>query len=207
MPSSRFGNREKSLEVLRVPQVRLIAACYALYMGGYLGAIGYLPTHLIQAQGLSPEAAGALMSLGPWCFTLGSLVLPTLSDKLGRRRPVYLSGMLVGGLALFGASVAHGAPVGLSIAVFGLGTGVVGLLFVIPVESPRVGARLAASAVGAITAAGFLGGFVSPNVGMPLVAVSPVLGFGFWAGCFAASALLILRVSETGPGSDRGSSG
>lgn len=186
------------LEVLRVRQVRLLALCYALYMGGYLGAIGYLPTHLTTTQGLSPEAAGALMSLGPWSFTLGSLILPTLSDRIGRRRLVYLPGMLIGGLALFAASNATGVPLGIAIAGLGLGTGVVGLLFVIPVESGEVGERLAASAVGIITAAGFLGGFLSPLIGMPLVQSNAPLGFGFWALCFAASALLILRVRETG---------
>ncbi len=186
------------LEVLRVPQVRLVALCYALYMGGYLGAVGYLPTHLTTTQGLSPEAAGALMSLGPWSFTLGSMILPTLSDRIGRRRLVYLPGMLLGGLALFAASNATGVPLGIAIAGLGLGTGVVGLLFVIPVESEGVGERLAGSAVGIITAAGFLGGFISPLVGMPLVQSNASLGFGFWTLCFAASALLILRVKETG---------
>jgi nitrate/nitrite transporter NarK len=193
-PSATFS----LLDVLRVRQVRLVALCYALYMGGYLGAVGYLPTHLTTAQGLSPEAAGALMSLGPWSFTVGSMVLPTLSDRVGRRRLVYLPGMLAGGLALFAASLLTGAPLGVSIAILGLGTGVVGLLFVIPVESEGVGDALAASAVGIITAAGFLGGFLSPLIGMPLVQWNTTLGFGFWTACFIASALTILAVRETG---------
>jgi ACS family hexuronate transporter-like MFS transporter len=172
-------------------------------MGGYLGAVGYLPTHLTTAQALTPEAAGALMSLGPWCFTLGSMVLPTVSDRVGLRRPVYLPGMLFGGACLFAASLVTGAPLGLAIAGLGLGTGVVGLLFVIPVEAEGVGERHAASAVGAITSAGFAGGFLSPLIGMPLVGWSAPVGFGFWALCFAAAALLILRVAETGPGSRR----
>jgi MFS family permease len=138
------------------------------------------------------------MSLGPWSFTLGSMILPTLSDRIGRRRLVYLPGMLLGGLALFAASNATGIPLGIAIAGLGLGTGVVGLLFVIPVESEGVGERLAGSAVGIITAAGFLGGFISPLLGMPLVQSNATVGFGFWTLCFAASALLILRVQETG---------
>jgi len=202
-PAAASGAAGSLLEVLRVPQVRWVAASYALYMGGYLGAVGYLPTHLATHQGLSPAAAGAMMSLGPWCFTLGSLVLPTLSDRIGRRRSVYLPGMLAGGAALFAASQLEGAGVAACIAALGLGTGVVGLLFVIPIESEGVGERLAASAVGAITSAGFLGGFVSPLVGMPLVERNATLGFAVWAACFAAAALLILCVRETGPGSRR----
>jgi hypothetical protein len=90
----------------------------------------------------------------------------------------------------------------LAIAGLGLGTGVVGLLFVIPVESEGVGEGLAGTAVGGITAAGFLGGFISPLLGMPLVGFDSTLGFGFWTLCFAASAFLILRVRETGPAAD-----
>ena len=52
--------------------------------------------------------------------------------------------------------------------------------------------------VGLITTAGFLGGFVSPLVGMPLVESNATVGFGFWTACFAASAFLILAVRETG---------
>ena len=192
------GPSASLLDVLRVPEVRWIALCYALYMGGYLGAVGYLPTHLTTSQGLSPEAAGAMMSLGPWLFVAGSLLLPTLSDRVGRRRLVYLPGMLLGGLALFAATMLTGGAVGVAIACLGFGTGVVGLLFVIPVESEGVGEHLAGSAVGLITTAGFLGGFVSPLVGMPLVESNATVGFGFWTACFAASAFLILAVRETG---------
>lgn len=186
------------LRVVRVRDVPVLALCYLLYMGGYLGAVGYLPTYFQTAQGMSAEAAGALMSLGPWSFVVGSLLLPTLSDRLGLRRIVYLPGMLIGGLALLAASYAFGAPLVAAIIALGFGTGVVALLFVIPVELEGVGESLAGSAVGLETSAGFLGGVLSPIVGMALVATLPVMGFAFWAACFVASALLILAVRETG---------
>ena len=138
------------------------------------------------------------MSLGPWSFILGSLLLPTLSDRIGLRRAVYLPGMLVGGLGMFAATLALGTPLALAIVAFGFGTGVVGLLFVITVELEEVGESGAGSAVGVETTAGFLGGFLSPVVGMTLVASVPVLGFGFWLACFVGSAVLILAVRETG---------
>ncbi len=187
------------LQVLRVREVRLLALCYLLYMGGYLGAVGYLPTYFQTAHGMSAEAAGRLMSLGPWSFIVGSLVLPTLSDRIGLRRAVYLAGMLAGGLGLLAAAYVLGVPLALAIVVLGFGTGVVALLFVIPVELADVGESLAGSAVGVETTAGFLGGSLSPLIGMSLVATAPLLGFGFWTACFVASAVLILAVSETGP--------
>lgn len=191
--TAALGLREIT-SVLAIREVRIVALCYALYMGGYLGAIGYLPTHLVAANGMSREAAGAMISLGPWSFVVGSLLLPTLSDRLGMRRAVYLAGMLVGGLGLFGAYFATGAALGACIVLLGFGTGVVGLLFVMPVESPEVGASRAGSAIGAATAAGFLGGFLSPLVGMSLIAQNSMIGFGFFASCIIASSVLVLAM-------------
>jgi len=189
--------------VMRIRDIRLLALCYLLYVGGYLGAIGYLPLPFVREQGMSPEAAGVLMSLGPWSFIAGSLLLPTLSDRLGLRRVVYLPGMLVGGLALLATCYALGLS--LAVAMVGLGfcTGVVGLLFAIPAEMRGVGESLAGSAVGVVTTAGFLGGFLSPQIGMALAARGVELGFFFWTLCFIASALLILTVGETGPRAQR----
>lgn len=184
---------------LRVREVRLVALCYLLYVAGYLGAIGYLPTYFAEEQGMSPSAAGAVVSLGPWSFIAGSLLLPTLSDRIGLRRRVYLPGMLAAGLALFAAAHVLGASLAFAMATLGFASGVVALLFVIPVETEGIGQELAGSAVGVTTTAGFLGGALSPPIGMALVGASPVLGFGFWALCFAASALLVLAVRETGP--------
>ena len=185
--------------MLRVRDIRLLAACYMLYMGGYLGAIGYLPTYLGSDQGMSAGAVGMVVSLGPWSFMLGSMLLPTLSDRVGLRRRIFGPGMFVAGLAVFGAAYALGAPLAVCLVVWGFSSGVVAILFVIPVELEEVGQSLAGSAVGAMTMAGFLGGFLSPVIGMALVRISPGLGFGFWMLCFAASALLILAVRETGP--------
>ena len=195
------------LRVVRVRDVSLLALCYMLYMGGFLGAVGYLPTYFQIDRGMSAAAAGALMSLGAWSFILSSLLLPTLSDRIGLRRAVYLPGMLVGGLGMFAATLALGTPLALAIVAFGFGTGVVGLIFVITVELEEVGESGAGSAVGVETSAGFLGGFLSPVVGMTLVASVPVLGFGFWLVCFLGSAVLILAVRETGPRVARARSG
>jgi MFS family permease len=206
-PGSPGGGRESAPprllssigRALRIRDLRRLAICYLLYVGGYLGAIGYLPVHFVRGQGITPEAAGLLMSLGPWSFIVGSLLLPTLSDRLGLRRAVYLPGMLGGALALLSTCWALGLP--LAVAMVGLGfcTGVVGLVFAMPAEMEGVGEGLAGSAVGVVMTAGFLGGFLSPQIGMALVASGVELGFFFWTLCFIASALLILAVRETGP--------
>ena len=54
------------------------------------------------------------------------------------------------------------------------------------------------SAAGVATTAGFLGGLLSTWIGVQLAQREAALGFGFWAASLIASALLILRVRETG---------
>ena len=184
--------------VIRVREVRLLALCYALYMAGYLGAIGVLPTYFTTAKGMAPETAGAIVALGPWSFIVGSLVLPVLSDRLGLRRSVYLPAMLTAGVALFAATWATSTSLGLAVVVLGFASGAVALLFVMPIELPEVGPELGGSAIGVITMAGFVGGAVSPLIGVPLVAASPVAGFGFFAVGFVSSSLLVLAIRETG---------
>jgi nitrate/nitrite transporter NarK len=174
-------------DVARVGDVRWIALCYGLYLGGYLGAIGYLPL------------VGSALALGPWAFLLGSLLLPTLSDRLGRRRPIYLVGMAVGGIALLAAALTVERALAGSMFALGFSTAAVALLFVIPVELPEVGPGRAASAAGLATTAGFLGGLLSSWLGVQLAQHGAALGFGFWAASLIASAFLILRVRETGP--------
>ena len=82
---------------------------------------------------------------------------------------------------------------------WGFAAGVVPLLFVVPLEMPGVGPALGGAAVGMALTAGFLGGFISPLIGMQLVGIHPLLGFAFWGSCYAAAGLLFLRLRETGP--------
>jgi nitrate/nitrite transporter NarK len=184
--------------VLRVRDMRLIALCNFFYFGAYLGVVGYLPTYFTTVQGMSVQAAGGVATVGAWSFIAGAILLPTLSDRIGRRKLVYVAGILANGIVVFSEAYLLGVPLALAAMTWGLVAGAVVLLFVVPVELPEVGPALAASATGVINAAGFGGGVVLPLVGMLLVRVTPVLGFAFWAACYVASALLFTAVRETG---------
>jgi hypothetical protein len=82
---------------------------------------------------------------------------------------------------------------------WGLAAGVVAILFVVPLELAGVGPAYAGSALGLALTAGFAGGFISPVVGSTLASTTPLAGIGFWAACYAGSALLFLLLPETGP--------
>ncbi len=186
-------------QVVGVRDVWILAACYLLFLGGYLGAYGYAPTYLQQHQGLSAGRAGLMISLVLWGFVAGALVLPSWSDRIGVRRTVFAPAMVIAGGMLFGAALPSGPSLAGVMLGWGLAAGVVPLLFVVPLEMPGVGPSLGGAAIGMALTAGFLGGFLSPLIGVPLVSIHPLLGFAFWASCYAASGLLFLSLRETGP--------
>lgn len=185
--------------VLRIRDVWILALCYLLFLGGYIGVVGYLPTYLVTVQGLAPAAAGLMLTVLLGAYLCGSLFLPALSDRIGLRRTLYVPGIALSAAMAFASALVTGAPLVLVMAVWGLAAGVIALVFAVPLELPAVGPALAGSAVGTIVMAGFVGGFVSPLVGLALVEVDPLYGFAFWAGCYLLSALLFLALPETGP--------
>jgi len=189
--------------VVRVRDVWILATCYLLFLGGYLGIYGYIPTYLVQEQGLRPETAGLMVSLVLWGFVGGALILPSMSDRIGLRRSVFAPAMVFAGALAFAASLPTGLGLAGVMLVWGLAAGVIPLLFVVPLELPGVGPGLGGAAIGMALTAGFLGGFLSPLIGMPLVAIHPLLGFAFWGSCYAAAGLLFLKLRETGPRAQR----
>jgi nitrate/nitrite transporter NarK len=188
---------------LRIREVWLLAASYFFFLAGYLGVVSYLPAYLTSARGLTPAEAGGVLTVVLVSYVAGSLLLPGLSDRLGLRRAVYVPGILLAGVMLYASSAATGVALFGVAIVWGLAAGVIALVFAVPLELPRVGPALAGSAIGATLMAGFLGGFISPVVGIEIAEHSPAAAFGFWAGCYGASALLFALLPETGPAAHR----
>jgi nitrate/nitrite transporter NarK len=206
-PSAATGARAGLAAVLRVRDVWILAACYLLFLGGYIGVVGYLPTYLATVQGLAPARAGLMLTVLLGAYVAGSLTLPAFSDRLGLRRRVYAPGMLVCAAMLLASAFASGASLVGVMAVWGLAAGVVAILFAVPLELPAVGPALAGSAVGAALMAGFVGGFLSPMIGLALAERRPLFGFLFWGGCYALSGLLFLTLPETGARARRATAG
>jgi len=185
--------------VLQVKDVWIVAGCYFLFLGGYIGLIGYAPTYFVTVQGMTPSAAGVVLSIVMWAYVAGTFVLPTLSDRIGLRKAFFVPGTLLTGVFIFAAAYALGTPLWIVAALWGFMAGTAAIAFVIPLEMEGVGTMLAGSAIGVAVTAGYLGGFVSPLIGMRLVSTNPVAGFAFWGGCYVLSALLFLLLKETGP--------
>ena len=185
--------------VTTIVPVWILAGAYMLFLGGYIGVIQYLPTYYEQVQGMSKATAGGMVSLVLFAYIFGSLALPTLSDRIGLRKRVYVPGMLLSAAVAIAAAVVTGPPLAAVMIAWGLAAGVVAILFVVPLELAGVGPAYAGSALGLALTAGFAGGFVSPVIGSTLASTRPLAGIAFWAACYAGSALLFLLLPETGP--------
>ena len=121
-----------------------------------------------------------------------------LSDRLGRRKVVYVGGIFANGLVVFAYTHVLGLPLALAAITWGLVAGAVVLLSVVSIEMEGVGAARAGSAIGVVNTAGFAGGVLMPLLGMRLVQVTPMLGIGFWTSCYVLSALCFTVIRETG---------
>ncbi len=186
-------------QVLSIRDAWTLAACHMLFLGGYIGIIGYAPTYFVDVQGMTSAAAGAVVSVIMWAYVVGALVVPSVSDRVGLRKRFYVPGMLIAGACMVLSGYALGTPLWIVALMWGFFGGAAPLAFVVPLEMEGVGRRLAGSAVGIAITAGYLGGVLAPVVGMWLVGLTPVAGFYFWGGCYMLSAVLFVLLKETGP--------
>jgi predicted MFS family arabinose efflux permease len=168
--------------------------------GGYFSFITFLPAFLVRGMGFTQAQAGLLTGL----VTAGTIVswpvAGLLSDRLGRRRPVFLFSQLVSVLVLlFYAVVAPVVPPA-AVAVAALATGLLvgGLILPFVMVVDLVPRELAATAAGVTNGACFLGAMVLPIVLGRIVDVTGGFTAAFLvaAGVQAAAFVAALFVAE-----------
>ena len=186
-------------QVLSIRDAWTLAACHMLFLGGYIGIIGYAPTYFVDVQGMTSATAGAVVSALMWAYVVGALLVPSISDRVGLRKRFYVPCMFIAGVCMVLSGYALGVSLWTVALMWGFFAGAAPLAFVVPLEMEGVGHRLAGSAVGIAITAGYLGGVLAPIVGMWLVGLTPMAGFYFWGGCYMLSAVLFLLLKETGP--------
>ena len=152
------------LEVAKNRELLKVGLMHFCLFGGYLALLGTLPRALT-AAGVSPGqqrnaivgwllAAAAANFAGPW-----------LSDRVGLRRPFFIGGATVCGLALTGLALGATDFAVPLLIVAALGGGCVApLLLTAPLELPGIGPARIGAALGLLMLVGQLGGFLLPVV-------------------------------------------
>jgi MFS family permease len=152
--ASLVGNRE----------LRRVAAMHFLLFGGYLAMLGLLPRALMEG-GMRPARVGLAIAAWLTAAAVANYAGPWLSDRIGRRRPILVAGGAVAGLALGALAIAPSSLTVPLLVVAALGGGCVApLLFALPAELAGVGPARLGAALGLLTLAGQIGGFLLPTL-------------------------------------------
>ena len=115
------------------------------------------------------------------------------------RRIVVGPAVAVAGVCILLAAFLTGLPLWMTAVLWGITAGAAPLAFVMPLEMKGIGPAMAGTAIGIVVTAGYLGGWLSPIIGMGLATSQPLAGFVFWSGCYLVAACLFALVKETGP--------
>jgi MFS family permease len=157
----------EGFSLLRIGELRRVAAMHFLLFGGYLALLGLLPRALM-AFGLEPTEVGLAVAGWLACAGFANFAGPILAERVGRST-VILAGSLVAGTALALLAVLPTHPAWL-LGVAAMGGGAFApLLMTYPLEIEGIGLAKAGAAIGLLTLVGQLGGFLLPVVSSTLV--------------------------------------
>ena len=172
--------------------------------GGYFSFITFLPAFLVAVLGLSQPEAGSITSLITAGTILSWPLAGFLSDRLGRRKPVYLVSQAasIGVCVAFAVVVpglgASGAATIALLAGILVGGMIVPFVMIVELFPPE----LAATAAGVTNAACFIGGMILPIVLGRVVDLTGSFAVAFLvaAGVQTVALAFGLFVRETGHG-------
>lgn len=153
-------------QVLATPAIWPINLSVLLAFGGYISFMTFLPAFLVKDLGLSEPRAGFVTSL----ITAGSIVsypiAGVISDRLGLRKPVYLTSLAAGILMCVAFAVVGPVLGGRHVWTLALGGGMLlgGMIQPFVIVMDLFPAWLAATASGVANGSCFVGAMVLPIV-------------------------------------------
>jgi CP family cyanate transporter-like MFS transporter len=192
--------RESVLQLLRLPNVRLIlASSIGLFMLSH-GIANWLPSLLVGVS-FSPSEAGFWVAISTAIGLPTGLLVPRLVAP-GKRRYVICVLGLSSALAVTGLGFLSGLPLLVALGVFGITrAGTTPLMMLVLMDMREIGAARTGAAAGLYFTFGELGGFGGPF----LIGVLSGAGGGFALPLVLLSALQVLiagsalRLREDGP--------
>lgn len=151
------------LRLAKFADLRRVGMIQFLVFGGYLALLGLLPRTLAET-GMPVAKVGLAIAAWLVVAAFANFVGPTLSDRMGRRKPFIVVGSIVAGTALLTLAVAPSSPIVLlSIAALGGGC-FAPLLLAMPAEIEGIGPARAGAALGFLMLIGQAGGFILPAI-------------------------------------------
>ncbi len=174
--------RKKIATVIRSSDLWFDGIAFFIVFFSISGIAGYLPIYFETVKGMTTTQASNLVSLFIWVSVIGSLAIPLLSDRLGRKF-VYIPTVIITGVCILLVPTMSGIPLTLVIigaGLFGYG-GAFLMHYVVVAESRGVTTESYGAAFGMVLTLGSIGGFTGPTVGGIVADINPNLPFTIWA--------------------------
>jgi len=187
-------------KVVRVRDLWFVCLIEFCLVGGFLAFQGFLPTMLVE-KGMTAARAGLLLGLTLMSSGVFNVVGPSLSDRLGVRKPFVWPFLLLSSVGVSLVTFFMGGPLIAVLILIAVGVGVaIPLLRTIVLEMEGIGPLHTGSAIGLIFVLNRLGAFILP------VVMGVVIDFShlFWPGFLLLGVLnlvamrLCLAIKETG---------
>jgi NNP family nitrate/nitrite transporter-like MFS transporter len=163
-PKEAAGSlRRDFARLLRLKEVWLLTGLYFCAGGCYDTVLLWLPSILL-SRGADAFTSSLVASLLPAGFLFSTILVSSLSDRLGLRKPFILLMGVVSGPVLFVAGTVSGAVLFVAAFLVGFCTvGVLTLVLAVPVEMPSM-SRSISSVMGIVASFGNLGSFILPTL-------------------------------------------
>jgi MFS family permease len=195
------NSRKRIVEVLRNRNVWLCALIASLVLACIGIGMAFLPLFLVRERQLSPLDMGLVMSVNGMSILLGGLLLPTLSDRYGRK-VILVIGAVAGSTLPLTCLLWDGSIAGLAAlcAISGLAVSLPHLaIAIIPAESVAPCDRAAALGL-VMGVAEITGGFIAPAVAGKIADETSLGAALVIAGvCVFLAGVLSMFLRETAP--------
>lgn len=163
-PVNASGEKVKVKDVLKHRNIWLSVVVFSLCMTCLMAFQIFAPTYLVQGKGLSDSAMSFVMAVFGLGYGLFGFLVPTISERTGRKAASLISGFLLIFVPLIIVFVDSIPLMMVLLFICAAGSGVIGMsMSVIPAES--VPATHVGLAIGLTIGIGeFFGGFLNPLV-------------------------------------------
>jgi cyanate permease len=188
--------------VITHPAMALLVVIGTVYLLLLHGLQNWLAT-ILEARGMAPSLAAGMVTVLIVARAAGTLSIPPVSDRFGRRRVAVIGCGLLAAIGLVGIDRSGAGFVLTAVAVIAAGVGLGGLgplVRALPIEVEGIGPQFTGTAVGLIFSIGELGGFAGPFLIGTLRDLTGSFSIGL--GVFVLAALVVslagYGMTETG---------
>jgi sugar phosphate permease len=196
--TARIPAGEALGRILRNKYVWFLGLMLFFRVACLMGVTGYVPTYLKNLGWAEGSADGVLAAFYA-VSTLLVVPVSSLSDRLGRRKPVLLVAIIFSMFSVALIPFVEGAGVWIMMILAGmLMDGFMALFTTMLLETEGVGAALSGTAIGVVFTIAQLGSTISPPIGNALEVFGGQWPFIFWALMGAAALIPFMFTRETG---------